>query len=405
MFVSGDRVLSAELVRLEREMRALEARMLDVLHEAERTGAHQADGHRTLGAWCRASVKWSRGETTARVQASRLVAEEPEVRHRVEAGDLGVAQVRVLARARANPRCGDQLTDVLPLLLDVEPTLTFEEFRTVVERWEQLADADGAHRDAEHEHARRGLWWRPTRHGIDGRFRLAGAGAAEFVAVLEAFTAAELQTDLEAARLERGAEPSPLGALARTGCQRRADALVTALAQGASIAPGGDLEPTVNIVIDEATFNAALATAATGRRQHVEQLDPVFARCETTQGVRVDPLEAVAAALAGHVRRVVVDQAGVVIDLGRRSRLFTGASREAVWLLRRLCVWVGCDITHGDVDHLTPWDEGGTTDPHNGGMHCKHHHRFKHRHGYRTWRDQRGVWHLFRADGSEIRPI
>jgi hypothetical protein len=30
-----------------------------------------------------------------------------------------------------------------------------------------------------------------------------------------------------------------------------------------------------------------------------------------------------------HIRRVVRDASGVVIDMGRRSRLFTGAARQA----------------------------------------------------------------------------
>ena len=59
------------------------------------------------------------------------------------------------------------------------------------------------------------------------------------------------------------------------------------------------------------------------------------------------------AALAGHVRRTVVDSDRVVIDLGRRQRLFTGNARQAAKLLVRRCEHVGCELP-GDwceVDH------------------------------------------------------
>jgi hypothetical protein len=64
-----------------------------------------------------------------------------------------------------------------------------------------------------------------------------------------------------------------------------------------------------------------------------------------------------AAVLTGHVRRVVFDAAGVVIDLGRRSRLFTGSSSDAVMLGDRWCLWPGCDQRSGrcQADHTQPW--------------------------------------------------
>jgi hypothetical protein len=69
-----------------------------------------------------------------------------------------------------------------------------------------------------------------------------------------------------------------------------------------------------------------------------------------------------AAALTGHVRRVVFDVAGVVIDLGRRSRLFTGSSRDAVMLGDRWCLWPGCDQRSGRPDGTEVGPLGKATD-------------------------------------------
>ena len=52
-------------------------------------------------------------------------------------------------------------------------------------------------------------------------------------------------------------------------------------------------------------------------------------RCSTLSGKPIDPHDALGAALIGHVRRVVFDSRGVVVDMGRTSRLFTGTARQA----------------------------------------------------------------------------
>ena len=55
--------------------------------------------------------------------------------------------------------------------------------------------------------------------------------------------------------------------------------------------------------------------------------------CRTHTGRRLHPDDAINTALIAHIRRVVYDTTGTVIDLGRRSRLFRGAARDAVMLL------------------------------------------------------------------------
>ncbi len=55
--------------------------------------------------------------------------------------------------------------------------------------------------------------------------------------------------------------------------------------------------------------------------------------CRTQSGRRLHPDDTVNMALVGHIRRVVYDTSGTVIDLGRRSRLFSGSARDAVMLL------------------------------------------------------------------------
>jgi hypothetical protein len=130
-------------------------------------------------------------------------------------------------------------------------------------------------------------------------------------------------------------------------------------------------------------------------------------RCETPQGHQVDADDMIAAALVGRVRRVVLDGAGRVVDLGRRQRLFTGAAAAALRLSGRRCIWPGCSVeaAHTQCDHIDPWAAArGPTSPTNGALLCGHHNRFKSG-GYRVWRDPDGNWHVYRPDGTEIAPL
>jgi hypothetical protein len=156
--------------------------------------------------------------------------------------------------------------------------------------------------------------------------------------------------------------------------------------------------PLVNYLIDDATYDATLAG---------DPIDPLRYRemvCRSQSGHELNPADVVTLSLVGHIRRVVYDAKGVVIDLGRRQRLFTGASRDAVMLLATSCAWAGCDAKAEwcQADHSIGWKAHGCTVPRNGGPLCKRHNLFKEQ-GYRVSRDDEGDWHTYHPDGTEIR--
>jgi hypothetical protein len=142
----------------------------------------------------------------------------------------------------------------------------------------------------------------------------------------------------------------------------------------------------------------------TGEDPHAPLPDPAAVderRCETIDGVPVAPADVVMSSLVGHIRRVVMNSAGVVIEMGRKTRLFTGSSREAAKLQGSRCLWPGCGRPRTQIDHSVDWADHGPTDPANAGPGCARHNRFKNR-GYTVWRDERGRWHTYRPDGTEI---
>jgi hypothetical protein len=157
--------------------------------------------------------------------------------------------------------------------------------------------------------------------------------------------------------------------------------------------------PLVNLVLDVPTLKAYLD----GTGDLAVPADPRLRRCETAGGIPVPASDVVAAMMWGQVRRVVVDSAGVVINMGRRRRLFTGNAKEAVLLQSSRCVVAGCaaPIRRCQADHLTEWHHHGLTDSANGAPICGRHNRLKNS-GYRVHRDQDGFWHTYRPDGTEI---
>jgi hypothetical protein len=180
-------------------------------------------------------------------------------------------------------------------------------------------------------------------------------------------------------------------------------------AAGAPARSGKRIRATVNIVVDERTFTEHLVTHGLAPRSAlggVADPGPERRRCETTAGTPVHPDDVLAATIHGHVRRVVLDGAGVVTDMGRRRRLFTGAAREAAQLSARRCSRNGCRIPTEfcDIDHVHEHAKGGATDAINGDPACGSHNRQKNE-GYSTIRDPHSgrVVHS-RPDGTPMTP-
>ncbi|MFK7918626.1 MAG: hypothetical protein AB8G14_11140 [Ilumatobacter sp.] len=171
--------------------------------------------------------------------------------------------------------------------------------------------------------------------------------------------------------------------------------------------------PLVNIVIDAATAGDALHDHGLAGTPQVFSAAPASddlttRRCETSTGTVIHTDIALQAMLTGHVRRVVVDSAGVVTDTGRRRRLFSGQQREAAQMLVTTCAHSGCSVPAElcNVDHLTEWAErDGATDQANAGVLCRAHNRFKHQASLRARRAVDGRVRLIKPDGTVIKPV
>ncbi len=395
---------------VEREIRRLQGLQAAMVFEVDRSCSFLDDFHHSASAWFTAVTNSSKATAKWVTRTGALLELLPMLAAAVSEGRVGPDQVRLLARLHANDRCRPLLPDSEALLVGHAITLTWREFRQVCLRWEAWADPDGAHRD--HEASRENRHVSSSQVGAGHVLHAEGDALTGDIIkeILDAHVEAEYQADL-AQRSQQYGDQANKYPLRRTARQRRYDAFFTMCTKSAGTTESTDRVPLVNIFCTEAVLNQAIRQFFSPGNTDAgpEAASPVSERmrlCETASGAPVDPHDLVIAALIGQVRRVVVDTAGRVIDLGRRSRLFTGAAREAVLLGGDRCCHPGCEmrIRNIQIDHLDAWAaSAGPTNPFNGGPRCPSHNRAKERGQFTVKRDATG-WHHFRPDGTEIAP-
>ncbi|MBI4936147.1 MAG: DUF222 domain-containing protein [Actinobacteria bacterium] len=387
---------------LEITRRRVEAASALMVLRVDQVAAYAADGHRGVGVWGRATNNWSGAEAAGMVKLAKAFRKLPKFAQAALAGELGVAQMHAVAKVAANPRVAEHLAEADELFTTAARDLPFDDFVVALRHWEELADADGAR--SRHDRAVRDR--RASVHFVGVRSFLDAQGPAFdgviFEEVLAHYVDLEWQHEWDLLAQVHG-EGMHAGLMERTHSQRSFDALQRIFAAAGAGEAGSGPAVTVDIVIDQATFEHQLETMLGGDPAPIPPSYAPSRRCEDAKGRVVDPRAVVAASLVGQVRRLVIAADGVVLNMGRRQRLFTGQLREAVLLSARRCTVIGCTVPghRCQADHLVPAARGGPTDVANGGPACRFHNPFKNN-GTRTIRDAKGRWHTYRPDGTEI---
>ena len=193
----------------------------------------------------------------------------------------------------------------------------------------------------------------------------------------------------------------------RTHAQRRFDALQEIFRRAASTPAGARApQPVVNIIVDQPNLEVLLARhSLIPFPDYPAPADLEHIRCETGGGIPVPPDAVFQATMQGYVRRIVVDRDGVVIDMSRKRRLFTGAARIAVKLMASQ---PGCTVgsRHAHVDHMHERDrDHGRTDVENGRPRCSSHGPTKTRLGLVDKRTRDGRIITYRRNGSAMLPV
>jgi hypothetical protein len=243
----------------------------------------------------------------------------------------------------------NEFPDAETRLIDIVEPLAVRATNRVLEYWRHSVEGPDSG-SAENIQERRGVSLSET---IDGLHRLDGwltpiAGEA-LKTVLGALTPAPSADDL------------------RTPKQRRHDALEDLarayLDHGDTPTVGGE-KPHLNLICDL----EALQGIAGGTH-------------ETYNGTVIDVDTLRMLACDASICRIVLGPDSDILDVGRKTRVWTAAQRRAIIARDRHCVRPGCDRPPQwcDIHHKTHWANGGTTSVDQGELLCRFHHTLTHK--------------------------
>ena len=327
------------------------------LSEWERRGGWAADGSRSASARLARDARQCPAAVRAQVRRARKLRSMPATAEALEAGLLSVDHVDVLIAANREGLAELFARDE-PMLVGYGLDLLFEDFRRAVHYWMQLADDVAAEDRAERDRDSRRASVAHTSRGIrDVQARLDPIGGAIFENELARLERQLFLADWAEAEQVHGPN-TKLDVLARTSAQRRADALVE-MARRSAAKPAGAKEGRVlvSVLIDHPT--------TTGRI------------CELLDGTVVTAGQIVPYLSEADMERIVFGGDARVLEVGRRTRFFTGALRRAIVVRDRHCTFPGCRERAEvcDVDHIVEYGQDGETTQDNGRLRCPTHNR------------------------------
>lgn len=284
--------------------------------------------------------------------------------------------------ARSVGVTAEQLAAAAERLVAEAPTCTVEQLaaRARYARAELDAEAD-AGRVAEHEQALRDRRYLYLSRQPDGMTRLSGLldpeSAALVTSAIDAATSPRrggprFVNTADVARAERLTDDT------RSTEQIAVDTLVELLRLGGGVAPTdllGARPPAVQVIVAERDLRNGRGIARIeGQTEPISITTAERHVCE-----------------AG-VTPIVVTDAGNVLTLGRRTRLFTRRQRLVLAARDGGCRFPGCDRPPSwtEAHHIIPWQHGGPTDVDNGVLLCRHHHLLLHNND----------WGITRVDGE-----
>ena len=346
---------------LHRELERLSAVVTRATAAFEAGRAWDAEGARSAAAWLAGRCRMPVATARSRLGLGRALRHMPGVAAAWLAGDVGEAQVGLLARART-PATAECFARDEALLVSQAGELRYRHFARALAYWAQLADPDGAETTADAGYQARRLH---LSQSFGSNWVLdASLDPISGAVVAKALERIDHQLFLQdwAEAKERVGDVVSVADLDRSPAQRRADALVEMARRAGAVPAGARLpEPLFSVLVGYETF--------AGRT------------CELTDGTVVAPGALRRWLGEAWVERVVFDGPDRIRNVGVRRRIFTGATRRAVELRDRECFHDLCELPAEDceIDHVEPWSAGGLTVEDNGRVACGYHNRRRHR--------------------------
>jgi hypothetical protein len=368
-------------------------------------GADQDLPASSTASWLRRRLRLSADAAHSAVRTARAVFRGalPETAGALVGGDISPAHAQVVADGT------HQLPEHIkleadPVLVELARQLDPPHLRRAVAHLVQVADPDGADRQAERRQERRGVWLSPTWEGMVAvRGLLEPEGGAALMAAVEPLARPASADD------------------DRTGSQRTADALAELARrslEGGWLPKAGGVRPQLLVTVDLDSLLGRPGGVG-GDMGWAGPLDPEACRrlaCDGTvtrvlvrrhphqhpdpdSGHGADPGPEASVEPQGRLRAAMAVLPPILggarrqpLEVGRATRVVQPAQRAALAVRDGGCVFPGCDrpLAWCDGHHLWHWADGGPTDLNNLALLCRAHHRAVHEGGWRLIRGPDG---------------
>lgn len=339
-----------DFAELQRVGELLEMERLRRLAEIDRRRLFERDGHLSAASWLAARFRVGWGTARQHARVARALDDMLATRRALEAGDVSMSAVRLLADARevdasAFERSEEQLVEAARIH-------SISDLGRVVSLWRQCVQRERAADGDEGRRAMRRLHASVT---FEGMVRVDGDLDPEAGDTLLTALGAVMDADARTGAIDL-----------RTPAQRRADALHEICRQWLDRSD----RPTVAGERPHLTVTVGAGVLA----------DPSSGAAELDRVGVIDAQMARRLACDASVMRVVMSARSEPLDVGRRTPVVPPAMRRAVVLRDRRCRFPGCDRRHTwcDAHHVVHWADGGATAARNLVLLCRPHHRIVH---------------------------
>ncbi len=370
-----------------------------------------------------AALRWGPVTTQSRIDQDRLLAGPLVVTHAaLSLGEITAVHVRLITEAAQRLSTWDALdqathnaartdtpqnqrtlakaqlafnADCVALQQGVLPTARAQGYSRTKSRANkaiEVIDAQGQARRRAAARRHRDVYVSPDVDGI-----------STLIARLDSFTANAIMGAVNAAV----SNPNIPGACDANAGERRGEALAALIfgINGTGSASNRVTPIVVNISVDLTVPITELDT-----KLNIESVG-----CDFRQLLN-DP------AVKTFARPLAINEAGHVLDVGRRRYQITGALRRMIITRDGTCRFPGCNAaaTRCQIDHVIAWEDGGRSDVGNLGVLCVRHHQLKTHGGWQlthskpdgscTWRSPDGrIYHHFPepiiAPKSQTQPV
>jgi hypothetical protein len=372
-----DRAVSTEqlidqITELAGHLNAGTYRWLVLIAEFDRRAGWNCGLTKSCAHWLNWRCGIDLGAAREKVRVAHALESLPLISAAMARGELSYSKVRALTRV-ANAATESAL-------LNVALHGTASHVEKLVRHYRHVLEVAELAREAR-QYRNRSLSWRYDEDGsivIKARLPAESGGL-----VMKALEAAIKDVPLPDVSAETYPAPKPDWA------QRRADALAmlaeSYLAHGPSALCGGERQQIV-VHVDASTLEERSA-----------------GRCEFEDGPSMAAETARRLACDASVVRIVENERGEPLDVGRRTRSIPPALRRALSSRDQGCCFPGCSQTrYVDGHHIEHWANGGETKLANLISLCRFHHRQVHEGGIKVERLDDGAWRFTRVNGPHI---